>query len=273
MYPSVARTTVAARIPPRSVSHRPGAMARDLGPFVDGAPPAARPPRPAPGPGGPDRPPRSGGCRCRRGRRSPRPWPRPRSPTATGGRPRPTPRSTGAGGHLVAGALQLGRCAGHHHRPARGEVALDRSDPTTRPTSSDGGLHGPAHGRTGPGSAHLVQPLLGGGEQRRAPPAVAAGRPEADHVPLDDGDAQARDRLSQVVGGPQAGEPATRPRRRPPRGRRGAAAGCRSARAAGPTTVRGAGSARPPRLRSASTPRSGPNAGWRSSPRTPPPRR
>ena len=97
-------------------------------------------------------------------------------------------------GHLVAGPLQLHAGPGQDHRAPLGEAALDGLGLDHPAHLADRVDHGPAHGRPGPGPGHLVQPGLGHGEQRRAPAAVAARRPEADHVALDDGDAQATGR-------------------------------------------------------------------------------
>ena len=119
----------------------------------------------------------------------------------------PTPRARAAATSSRA-RCELGAGPGQHHRPARSEVAVDVLGPDHPSDLGDGGLHGPTHGRTGPGPAGPVEALLGRGEQGRAPSAVAPRGPEADHVPLDDGDAQARVGLGQVVGRPQPGEPA-----------------------------------------------------------------
>jgi hypothetical protein len=70
--------------------------------------------------------------------------------------------------------------------------------------------HRPVLGeRSGATSRHPGQSIGRDREQRGAPAAVAAGRAEAHHLGLEDGDAQARVGLSEVVGRPQAGEAAT----------------------------------------------------------------
>ena len=73
----------------------------------------------------------------------------------------------------------------------------------------DGGLHGPAHGCSGPGAAQVVEAVFRTSEEGGAPAPVASRRTESDDVPLDDADAQGGVGLGQVVTGPQTGQATT----------------------------------------------------------------
>ena len=123
---------------------------------------------------------------------------------------RATPRVADA----VANIVRRGSVVAPKLRRARRqEIAppwgtRSRSRPTRRSRRPvDAAVHRPGHrDRRRPAARPLE------GRQRRrlvadAPAAVAAGRTEAGHLPLEHGDTQVRGRPEQVVGGPETGEP------------------------------------------------------------------
>ena len=104
---------------------------------------------------------------------------------------------------LGAGPAQLRLAAGQHHRAAPGPAAVDalgRDDPADL---VDRAVHRVAHGQGLLAAVAVLQRAHRGGEQRRAPAAVAPARPVAGDVRLDDGDPQVRPGPGQVVRGPQ----------------------------------------------------------------------
>ncbi len=101
------------------------------------------------------------------------------------------------------------RLAAHQvDRPALGEMAVDTLARRGGADDVDGLLHGAAHGPHGFEAVETGQGGVGGGEQRRAPAAVASRGPEARHLAFDDGDAQGGIGQRERVGRPQPGEPA-----------------------------------------------------------------
>ena len=113
------------------------------------------------------------------------------------------------GGHLLAGPLQLHVGPSQHHGSTPVEVTLDVLGPDHPLHLAHGGLHGLAHGCSGPGAAQLVEASFRTGEEGGAPAPVASRGTESDDVPLDDADAQGGVGLGQVVGGPQTGQATT----------------------------------------------------------------
>jgi hypothetical protein len=112
-------------------------------------------------------------------------------------------------GHLVAGPLQLHVRPSQNHGSAPGEVTPDVLGADHPFHLVHGGLHGPSHGRPGPGAAQVVEAIGRTGKEGGAPAPVASGRTETDDVPLDDADAQGGVGLDQVVGRPQTGQAPT----------------------------------------------------------------
>ena len=108
---------------------------------------------------------------------------------------------------LVERPRPLGLAAHQVHRTTLDEVAVDPLARRTGADDVDRLLHGPAHRPHGIEAVPAGQRGVGGGEQRRAPAAVASRCPEPCHLPLQHGDAQRGVGQRQRVCRPQSGEP------------------------------------------------------------------
>ena len=91
----------------------------------------------------------------------------------------PRPRRLGLAAHQVDGA-------------ALGELAVDALGGGAGPDDVDRVLHGPPHGDHGLAAVAAGQRSIGGGEEGRAPAAVATRGAETGHLALEDGDPQGR---------------------------------------------------------------------------------
>ena len=193
--------------PGRAAVTTPAGLDRgDRCPLVAPSRRAARPREPARGPAAPGGSTRSAACRSRRA-------PRPRCRCDVASSAPSSARSSSPKPHRRASATSArarSSCTGVRAATTVPPLLKWQSMPSasaTRPDLVDGTLHRAVLRDRPVVAVPLRQPADRGGEQRRAPAAVAAARAEARHLPLEHRDPQRRVGDCEVVRGPESGVP------------------------------------------------------------------